>query len=100
MKKKNQIRTVRDARSEKLLLDAELFARGDAAEARKAKKLLKALGLKSERKPHATGLHPRICNLNRWDIDGNPTYYIWQGEDMISSTSVDELMDYLNAETV
>ena len=54
----------------------------------------------SERKPHLTGLHPRIGTLARWDIDGNPTYYIWQGEDMITSTNVEELMNYINAETL
>jgi hypothetical protein len=107
MKNKNRIKrlghvvyTVRDARNEKLLAEARADAKFEAQRAKQATKILKDMGLNAQPKPHATGLHPRIGTLSRWDIDGSPTYYIWQGEDMITSTSVDELMDYLNAEAV
>ena len=75
--------TVRDARLEKLLADAKREARIDKAAAKHAKK------------PHQTHLHPRIGTLSRWDRQGNPFYYIWQGEEMIASISVEELMGYI-----
>ena len=97
--KTNKITTVRDARIEKLMADEVMFAKHDAAQAKRQAKIFKAIGLNAEPKPHATHLHPRIGTLSRWDANGNPTYYIWQGQDMITSTSVEELMGYINAET-
>ena len=96
----NKIYTLRDARNEKLLAEARADAKFEAQRAKQAAKILKAVGLNEQPKPHATNLHPRIGNLNRWDIEGQPTYYIWQGEDMITSTSIEELMGYINAETL
>lgn len=100
MKKTNKIYTLRDARNEKLLAEARADAKFEAQRAKQAAKILKAMGMNEQPKPHATHLHPRIGTLSRWDADGNPSYYIWQGEDMITSTSVEELMGYLNAETL
>jgi hypothetical protein len=78
-----KIFTVRDARLEKLLADANREARVGKAAAKHAKK------------PHDTNLHPRIGILNRWDRHGNPIYYIWQGDEIIASVSVEELMGYI-----
>lgn len=78
-----KIFTLHDARLEKLLANATREARIDKAAAKHA------------RKPHETNLHPRIGILNRWDRQGNPFYYIWQGEEMIASISVEELMGYI-----
>ena len=100
MKKTNKIYTLRDARNEKLLAEARADAKFEAQRAKQAAKILKAMSMNEQPKPHQTHLHPRIGTLSRWDADGNPSYYIWQGEDMITSTSVEELMGYLNAETL
>ena len=100
MKTTNKIYTLRDARNEKLLAEAHADAKFEAQRAKQAAKILKTMGLNEQPKPHATNLHPRIGNLSRWDIEGQPTYYIWQGEDMITSTSVEELMAYINAEAL
>lgn len=89
MKKTNKIYTLRDARDEKVMADLALQLKEAKAEA----KMWKKWGIEVERKPHETNLPAHIGTLNRWDRQGNPTYYMVRNGEVLMANSVQALLN-------